>query len=94
MPSKSILGLNKFNNKEIKVKLCGGREVIGILRGFDAVTNLVLDETVEYMFDKDEFLSCPDQKRRLGLLVIRGASVLMICPSDGSEVIENPYCSP
>lgn len=52
MSSKSILGLNKFNNKEIKVKLCGGREVIGILRGFDAVTNLVLDETVEYMFGR------------------------------------------
>lgn len=52
MSSKSILGLNKFNNKEIKVKLCGGREVVGILRGFDAVTNLVLDETVEFMFGK------------------------------------------
>ncbi|KAH8739244.1 hypothetical protein FG386_000001, partial [Cryptosporidium ryanae] len=49
MSSKTVIGLNKFNNKEIKVKLCGGREVSGVLRGFDGITNLVLDETVEYI---------------------------------------------
>lgn len=52
MSSKSIIGLNKFNNKEIRVKLCGGREIVGILRGFDGVTNLVMDDTVEYIFGK------------------------------------------
>ncbi|KAF7456446.1 hypothetical protein HWI79_3014 [Cryptosporidium felis] len=92
MTSKSIIGLSKFNNKEIKVKLCGGREVVGILRGFDAVTNLVLDNTTEFMLDNYDISLSPNKKRNLGLLVIRGASVLMICPKDGSETINNPFC--
>ncbi|KAK6589585.1 hypothetical protein RS030_203039 [Cryptosporidium xiaoi] len=89
MSSKTVIGLTKFNNKEIKVKLCGGREVSGILRGFDGITNLVLDETVEYIPDNSNTNN--EKKRYLGLIVIRGATVLMICPKDGNEIIDNPF---
>lgn len=33
----------------IRVKFQGGREVTGILKGFDKLLNLVLDETIEYI---------------------------------------------
>ena len=33
--------------KYIAVKLNGGRNIVGILRGFDPFMNLVIDETVE-----------------------------------------------
>lgn len=35
--------------QNIRVKFQGGREVTGILKGFDKLLNLVLDETIEYM---------------------------------------------
>ena len=35
--------------QSIRVKFQGGREVTGILKGFDKLLNLVLDETIEFM---------------------------------------------
>lgn len=34
-------------DKEIRVKFQGGREVIGVLKGYDQLQNLVLDEVRE-----------------------------------------------
>jgi U6 snRNA-associated Sm-like protein LSm7 len=36
---------NHYIDKKINVKFVGGREVQRILKGFDPVVNLVLDET-------------------------------------------------
>ena len=32
-----------------------------------------------------------DQTRQLGLVVVRGPSLVLISPIDGSEEIENPF---
>ena len=45
---KQILDLSKYENKKILVEYQGGRQVVGQLRGFDQLGNLVLDETFEY----------------------------------------------
>lgn len=37
----------RYMDKKLSLKLNGGRQVIGILRGFDPFMNLVVDETVE-----------------------------------------------
>lgn len=34
-----------------------------------------------------------DQKRRLGLVVVRGTQVSLVCPQDGVEEIANPFVS-
>lgn len=34
-------------DKEIRVKFQGGREVVGVLKGYDQLQNLVLDEVRE-----------------------------------------------
>jgi U6 snRNA-associated Sm-like protein LSm7 len=34
-------------NKAVRVKFAGGREVTGVLKGFDQLMNLVLDDTEE-----------------------------------------------
>lgn len=49
---ESILDLRKYLDKVIRVKFSGGREVSGILKGFDQLLNLVLDNTVEYLRGK------------------------------------------
>lgn len=46
---ESILDLRKYLDKAIRVKFSGGREASGILKGFDQLLNLVLDNTIEYL---------------------------------------------
>ncbi|CAO3701094.1 unnamed protein product [Rhizopus stolonifer] len=87
---ESILDLSKFMEKEIRVQFNGGREVVGTLMGYDPLLNLVLDNTVEYQKDLDTgFVT--ENKRVLGLSVLRGTAVILISPVDGMEEIENPF---
>ncbi|PCG90414.1 Ribonucleoprotein LSM domain, eukaryotic/archaea-type [Penicillium occitanis (nom. inval.)] len=56
--------------KRLFVQLNGNRKVIGILRGYDVFMNIVLDDAVEEKADGG--------KDRLGMVVIRGNSVVML----------------
>lgn len=89
---ESILDLSKYLEKTIRVKFAGGREAAGVLKGYDPLLNLVLDNTIEYLRDSDEF-KIADDTRNLGLVVCRGTSVVLICPQDGMESIQNPFIS-
>lgn len=57
--------------------------VTGLLKGFDGLVNLVLDECVEYFEGAGS--------RTLGLVVCRGPNVTTICPEDSLVEIENPF---
>lgn len=46
---ESILELAKMIESMVRVKCLGGRELVGILRGYDDLVNLVLDDCVEYL---------------------------------------------
>ncbi|KAJ9505020.1 hypothetical protein QJQ45_025604, partial [Haematococcus lacustris] len=50
---ESALDLSKFIDKGVRVKLAGGREgqcaSSGVLKGYDQLLNLVLDEALEYL---------------------------------------------
>ncbi|KAL7412272.1 hypothetical protein BDY24DRAFT_393835 [Mrakia frigida] len=85
---EQILDLSKYVDKKIRVKFTGGREVIGILKGFDQLLNLVLDEVEE------EVLLPTQHTRSLGLAVLRGPTIVLLSPVDGSEEIENPFLAP
>ncbi|EAL90761.1 small nuclear ribonucleoprotein (LSM7), putative [Aspergillus fumigatus A1163] len=49
---ENILDLSKYMDKEVKVKFNGGREVSGMLKGYDQLMNLVLDDVKESMRGK------------------------------------------
>ena len=68
-----------------------GRECVGVLKGYDALLNLVLDETREYLKDPDDPYRLLDETRSLGLTVCRGTAVTLVCPADGFEEIANPF---
>ncbi|KAL1923085.1 uncharacterized protein VTP21DRAFT_9461 [Calcarisporiella thermophila] len=87
---ESILDLSKYMDKKIRVKFSGGREVFGVLKGYDQLLNLVLDETNESLRDP-ETGQLTDKTRNLGLVVLRGPTVILISPVDGMEEIENPF---
>ncbi|XP_052786183.1 U6 snRNA-associated Sm-like protein LSm7, partial [Mya arenaria] len=88
---ETILDLSKYLEKAIRVKFSGGREASGILKGFDPLLNLVLDDTTEFLRDPDDPYKLTEDTRSLGLVVCRGTSVVLICPSDGMEAIANPF---
>ncbi|KAF9584996.1 Sm-like protein lsm7 [Lunasporangiospora selenospora] len=87
---ESILDLGKYMDQKIRVKYSGGREVIGTLKGYDPLLNLVLDETEECLRDPEDGRLL-DQKRSLGLVVCRGPSLILISPMDGTMEISNPF---
>jgi small nuclear ribonucleoprotein (snRNP)-like protein len=46
---ESILELAKLMDATVRVKCIGGRELQGVLRGYDDLVNLVLDECEEFL---------------------------------------------
>ena len=62
----------------------GGREVVGVLKGYDEMVNLVLDDSVEFLKDGTK-------ARNLGRVVCRGPQVTLVSPEEGFEQIENPF---
>ncbi|KAK3299749.1 uncharacterized protein B0H64DRAFT_316099, partial [Chaetomium fimeti] len=60
----------QYLDKRLFVQLNGSRKVLGVLRGYDVFLNIVLDDAVE---EKDN-----GEKAKLGMVVIRGNSVVML----------------
>lgn len=51
-PPRVIIDLSKLSDQEVLVRLIGGRQVRGILKGWDPLLNLVLDQAVEQLRGK------------------------------------------
>uniref|UniRef100_A0A0E0EE69 Probable small nuclear ribonucleoprotein G n=1 Tax=Oryza meridionalis TaxID=40149 RepID=A0A0E0EE69_9ORYZ len=73
--------LKKYMDKKLQIKLNANRVVIGTLRGFDQFMNLVVDNTVEVN---------GNEKNDIGMVVIRGNSVVMI---EALEPVPKPHRS-
>jgi small nuclear ribonucleoprotein len=61
-----------LNRQPVIVSLKGGRELRGILQGYDVHMNLVLDKAEEVEAGKS---------KSLGTLIVRGDNVIYISPS-------------
>ncbi|CDO70450.1 hypothetical protein BN946_scf184999.g91 [Trametes cinnabarina] len=85
---EAILDLAKYVNERIRVKFTGGREVTGVLKGYDQLLNLVLDEVQENLQAVPEG---QPTTRNLGLVVLRGPTITLLSPVDGFEEIANPF---
>ncbi|CAA93428.1 U6 snRNA-associated Sm-like protein LSm7 [Caenorhabditis elegans] len=90
---ESVVDLTRFLDKEIRVKFQGGREASGVLRGFDQLLNMVLDDCREYLRDPQNPSVVGDETRQLGLIVARGTAITVVSPADGLEQIANPFAT-
>ncbi len=63
--------LERSLNKKINLLLKDGRQLTGTLTGFDDYMNMVLNDTEE---------SYNEEKKRLGMVVLRGNNVVSIAP--------------
>lgn len=65
--------LNQSKGKEVLVYLKNGKQIVGILLAFDIHVNIALNNTKE--------LENNEVKRNLGLVFIRGDTIIYISPS-------------
>jgi len=78
-------------DKEIRVRFSGGRQVSGVLRGFDNSNNMIVDDTVEYVRDINDPYKITNETRMLGLIFVRGTLILTIGLGSGQDEISNPF---
>eukprot|EP00696_Hemimastix_kukwesjijk_P015415 gnl/Hemi2/360_TR111_c0_g1_i1.p2 gnl/Hemi2/360_TR111_c0_g1~~gnl/Hemi2/360_TR111_c0_g1_i1.p2 ORF type:complete len:125 (+),score=46.20 gnl/Hemi2/360_TR111_c0_g1_i1:30-404(+) len=88
---KDVVDLSKYMEQQVRVKFSGGREVLGVLKGYDQLVNLVLDDTQEFLRDPNDPTMLSDETRMLGLTVCRGTAVMLVCPEQGTQEIPNPF---
>ena len=69
--------LNSSRGKEVIVQLKNDTQFVGILRAFDIHINVVLDNTKE--------MNNGEVKKNLGLVFLRGDTIIYISPSGASH---------
>ena len=73
--------LKEYLNKTVTVITQDGRNVVGILRGFDKNVNLVLEKAKERIYSLDKGVVLTD----LGVYVIRGDNIAVAGEMDEDE---------
>ena len=66
-------------------------QVTGVLKGYDQLLNLVLEDAVETLRDVDDHTVLTRTERKLGTTVCRGTSVMVVSLSDGLQEVANPF---
>lgn len=81
-PSKpkktNIYNLDSYLNKEVSIIFAGGRKIKGILKSYDTLENMILDD-VEETFKNGK-------KRELGLVFVKGSSLESFIPGQYEEL--------
>ncbi|KAJ0987034.1 hypothetical protein J5N97_005390 [Dioscorea zingiberensis] len=91
---ETVLDLAKFVDKGVQVKLTGGRQVTGTLKGYDQLLNLVLDEANRVSEESDSYGSCEHRILQNARFVAGGTAVMLVSPTDGTDEIANPFVQP
>lgn len=69
--------------RRVKVQIYeGGRELVGILQGYDEHCNIVLSEAFETYYVQDEKGAPLRTNRHIDLLFVRGERIVTISPSE------------
>ncbi|MBI5398083.1 small nuclear ribonucleoprotein [Candidatus Woesearchaeota archaeon] len=71
--TRPLDALNVSRNKRILVELKNGRQFIGLLRSFDIHINIVLEDAEEHVEG--------ELKRKLGVVFLRGDTIILISPA-------------
>ncbi len=71
--SRPLDALNKSRNKRVIVELKNGKQYIGDLKAFDIHINVVLENAEERVDG--------EIKRKIGVVFIRGDTIILISPA-------------
>ncbi len=102
MNKESIINYDYLKNKQVILKFTSGREVEGIMKGYDQIGSVVLDDANEILEgeivmnntnidenNKDIYYN--RNKRFLGFIYARGPSIAVLIPKESSNILENPF---
>ena len=70
--SKTIFNLESYKDKMLSIKFNRGRKIKGLLKSYDALQNLILEDVIEEVGQ--------NFKRELGLVFVKGASIECLFP--------------
>lgn len=73
-PMSTGPGLESLVDQTISVITNDGRNIVGVLKGFDQATNIILDESHERVYSTKEGV----QQLVLGLYIIRGDNISIV----------------
>jgi U6 snRNA-associated Sm-like protein LSm8 len=73
-PNSNTTGLSDLQGKQCSVITCDGRNLVGVLSGFDHLQNVILSSTHERVFSEEEGVV----QEPLGLYIIRGDNIAII----------------
>ena len=76
----NIYDLAPYINKKVSIIFAGGRKIKGILKSYDTLENMILDD-VEEIFPNET-------TRELGLAFIKGSSLESFIPGEYEEIPE------
>ncbi|KAF7626087.1 U6 snRNA-associated Sm-like protein LSm8 [Meloidogyne graminicola] len=68
------MDLDSFINKTISVITGDGRNIVGLMRGFDQTVNIVLEDSHERVYSLDTGVA----QIPLGLYIVRGDNVAVV----------------
>ena len=88
---KQILDLKSQLGKKVRVTFQGGREVVGVLKGYDDMVNMVLEECIEYLVDNQG--NSNNMARKIPNVICRGPQVTLVAPEEGFAQISNPFAN-
>jgi len=71
--ARPLDALNRARDKKVIVELKNGKQFTGMLKAFDIHINVVLEEAEERVDG--------ELKRKLGVLFIRGDTIILISPA-------------
>jgi U6 snRNA-associated Sm-like protein LSm8 len=74
MTAREAKGLDGYVGETISVITNDGRNIVGVLQGFDQSTNIVLTDCHERVYSTD----APVEQEVLGLYLIRGDNIAVI----------------
>ncbi|TMW66894.1 hypothetical protein Poli38472_012010 [Pythium oligandrum] len=66
--------LQELMNRTISIITNDGRNIIGVLKGYDQAINVVLDDSFERVYSQKE----PVEAVELGLYIVRGDNISVI----------------
>ena len=66
--------MQEFLDREVLVKLKGGRMLSGVLESYDGHLNILLKNAKEILSDSEQ------GKRSLGTVLVRGDNVIVVSP--------------
>ena len=75
---ESLFDFSSYLNQTVTVDFNGGRQITGIIKSYDAISNLVLDNVIETVNK--------EYKRHLGIVFIKGTNITNVIPGKIDEI--------